>query len=82
MFITLTITTPKDKNDIRIDDRQRISAAAGILEATDKSAYGPAGYYRSKMQKRMVSACNTFLQEDIQTGDELVMVTARKGEDI
>lgn len=78
MYITLTVSTPADKNDIQIDNRQKISAAAEILRSTNKSMFGPSDYYLSKMQKRMISSHNTFLQEEIQSGDELTLISAKE----
>jgi uncharacterized ubiquitin-like protein YukD len=75
MYITITLTTPEDQSfDIQIDGRQRISAAAEILTSTGKIKHRPADFYRSKMQKRIVSSYNSFIQENIQTGDELIML--------
>jgi len=74
MFITITITTPFDKNDIQIDCRKKIVAAQEMLISTRKSTAPLVFYYRSKMQKRLVSANNTFLDEDICSGDELTAI--------
>lgn len=75
MYITITLTTPDHSFDIQIDNRQRIAAAAEILMSTGKSVHRSTDFYRSKMQKRIVSSFNSFLQENIQTGDELIMLT-------
>lgn len=74
MYITVTITTPDASCDIQIDRLQRIAAAGEILQSTNKSQYAPSSFYRSRMQRRLVSSSNTFEAEDIQTGDELILI--------
>ena len=77
MYVTVTITTPDDSADIQIDSRQHIQAAGDILYSTGKSLHGPTNFYRSRMQRRVVSALNTFDEEAILTGDELTLIEER-----
>ncbi len=74
MYITVTITTTEQQYHIQIDNKQRVAAGIEILAATGKTTAKPVDYYRSKMQKRIVSAYNTFEQEHIQSGDELTLL--------
>jgi len=58
--------------DIQIDCRQKIEAVAKILAQSDSSY--DIHFYRSRMQNRTVSAFNTFEEEGIYTGDELIAI--------
>ena len=78
MYITLTIETEKEQNDVQTDNRQTIESVAEILFSTGKTGVEPTEYYRSKLQKRLISASNTFLQENIQSGDVLTVVEKKK----
>jgi len=74
MYITITITAFNKSHDVQIDNRQQIRAAAEILQETGRLPFYSIAYYRSRTQQRIVSAFNTFEQENIQTGDELSQI--------
>jgi len=74
MYITITLQESDGCWDLRIDDRQKISAAAGTLKQAGRTGCEPPDFYRSRMQRRLVSSRNTFAQERVMTGDRLERV--------
>jgi hypothetical protein len=74
MYIIVTISTPKKSVDIQTDSLQKIEAVLALLSESAGIFADNSEYLRSAMQNRVVSAKNTFEDENIQTGDELVVV--------
>ena len=58
--------------DIQIDRRQKIEAVAKLL--AQNGSFKDVHFYRSRMQNRTVSAFNTFEEEGIFAGDELIAI--------
>lgn len=75
MYIIVTIQLNKLSYDISMDAQQQLCAGLRTLRENNKVFYGkePA-FYRSEMQKRIISAYKSCQEEQIATGDKLIAV--------
>ena len=73
-YITITMTFGSASFDVQVDCRQKIEAVAKVFEQKGSASFEDVCFYRSRMQNRTVSAFNTFEEEGIFTGDELVAI--------
>jgi len=75
MFINITIEVGGTRRDIRIDSEQKISMGLKVLRESGKLPMGMApDYYRSRLNKRLVSAYKTFIEEEVYDGDILTAI--------
>jgi len=76
MFINITLELNESKQDIRIDNEQKIKEGLQVLRQSGKLPIGPTpDYYRSKLNQRPVSAHKTFIEEEVYDGDILSAIT-------
>lgn len=75
MYITVTIQFEGATFDISMDEQQRLFMGLKTLGDNHKIFYQkePA-FYRSEMQKRIISAYKTCQEEQIATGDKLIAI--------
>lgn len=75
MYITVTLQYKDKAFDISLDDRQKLNVGLQTLRDNQKVSYEkePA-FYRSEMQKRVVSAYRTYEEEQIASGDKLIAI--------
>ena len=72
MFINVTIETDENRRDIRIDSEQKIKEGLSVLRQSGKLPMGDfPDYFRSRLNKRLVSAHKTFSEERVFDGDIL-----------
>ena len=72
MFITLTIEAYGEKVDVRLDSEQKISEGFRILQERGQLPKGDIpNYFRSHINRTLVSAFKTFEEESIFEGDVL-----------
>lgn len=76
MFISVTIETGHDRQDIRIDSQQRIGDGLAVLRHSGKlPGVQVPDYFRSRLNERLVSAHRSFADEQIRDGDVLSAIT-------
>lgn len=72
LFLNITIAVNNETFDVRIDSEQRIGKALEILHETGRCRTNACpDYYRSHMNKTLVSAYKTFGDESVFDGDLL-----------
>jgi len=75
MFINLTIEINQQRRDIRIDSEQKIKDALSLLRQSGKLPMGDIpGYFRSRLNQKLVSAYKTFSEEAVYDGDILTAI--------
>lgn len=74
MYISITVTSSKKSVDIQTDNLQKIEDVLLLLSETVGIELSGVQYLRSMIQKKVISAKNTFAEENIQSGDELVLL--------
>lgn len=74
MYISITITSLQKSIDIQTDNLQRIEDVLLLLSDTVGIEVTGAQYLRSMIQRKVISVKNTFAEEKIQSGDELVLI--------
>ena len=78
MFINVTIEVGGQRRDIRIDSGQKIKEALIVLMQSGKlPMISPSNrdfpnFFRSRLNKSLVSSHKTFAQEGVYDGDVLV----------
>ena len=75
MFINVTIEVEGKRRDIRIDSEQKIKEGLTVLRQSGKLLMGSApDYFRSRLNRRPVSAHKTFSEEGVFDGDILTAI--------
>jgi len=75
MYITVTLQYKDKAFDISLDNRQKLTVGLQTLKDNQKVSYEKEpDFYRSEMQKRVVSAYRTFADEQIASGDKLTAI--------
>ncbi|WP_024346999.1 hypothetical protein [Lacrimispora indolis] len=75
MYITITIQFDEVSFDISMDEQQRLFMGLKTLSDNHKVFYQKEPvFYRSEMQKRIISAYKTCKEEQIATGDKLIAI--------
>jgi len=75
MYITVTLQYKDKAFDISLDNRQKLTVGLQTLQDNQKVSYEKEpDFYRSEMQKRVVSAYRTFEDEQIASGDKLTAI--------
>jgi len=75
VFINITIELGKMRKDIRIDSEQKIKEGLIVLCQSGKLPMCQApDYFRSRLNRRPVSAYKTFAEEGVFDGDVLSVI--------
>lgn len=75
MYVTITLKIDAVVLDISMDDQQLLYSGLQILKNNRKiSCNTIPSFYRSTMQRRIVSAYKTLKEEAIANGDKLTAI--------
>jgi len=80
MYITVTLQFKDTSFDISMDEQQKLCVALQTLRENRKVAYEQEPvFYRSEMQRRIVSAYKTCKEEQLVTGDKIIAILNERG---